>query len=61
MGEGGGRLGFWEPLHRYNPRRTEGFVASSRYIGLYKDNMGWSGWEEFGNLTPNEKTNLREK
>ena len=23
-----------------------------------KDNMGWSGWEEFRNLTPNDKTNL---
>jgi hypothetical protein len=26
-----------------------------------KDNMGWSGWEEFGNLTTNDKPNLREK
>jgi len=24
-----------------------------------KDNMGWSGWEEFRNLTPNDKTNCR--
>ena len=24
-----------------------------------KDNMGWSGWEEFRNLTPNDKTNLQ--
>ena len=24
---------------------------------LVKDNMGWSGWEEFRNLTPNDKTN----
>ena len=24
---------------------------------LLKDNMGWSGWEEFRNLTPNDKTN----
>jgi hypothetical protein len=23
-----------------------------------KDNMGWSGWVEFRNLTPNDKTNL---
>jgi hypothetical protein len=22
-----------------------------------KDNMGWSGWEEFRNLIPNDKTN----
>jgi hypothetical protein len=26
-----------------------------------KDNMGWSGWEEFRNLTPNDKTNLQER
>ena len=26
-----------------------------------KDNMGWSGWEEFRNLTPNDKTNLQEQ
>jgi hypothetical protein len=24
---------------------------------LAKDNMGWSGWEEFRNLIPNDKTN----
>jgi len=24
-----------------------------------EDNMGWSGWEEFRNLTPNDKTNLQ--
>jgi hypothetical protein len=28
---------------------------------FYKDNMGWSGWEEFRNLTPNDKTNLQEQ
>jgi len=28
---------------------------------LLKDNMGWSGWEEFRNLTPNDKTNLQEQ
>ena len=27
----------------------------------HKDNMGWSGWEEFRNLTPNDKTNLQEQ
>jgi hypothetical protein len=26
-----------------------------------KDNMGWSGWEEFRNLTPNDETNLQEQ
>jgi hypothetical protein len=26
-----------------------------------KDNMGWSGWEEFRNLTPNDKTNLQQQ
>ena len=26
-----------------------------------KNNMGWSGWEEFRNLTPNDKTNLQEQ
>jgi hypothetical protein len=26
-----------------------------------KDNMGWSGWEKFRNLTPNDKTNLQEQ
>jgi hypothetical protein len=26
-----------------------------------KDNMGWSGWEESGNLTTNNETNLRKK
>src|ERR1017187_9279341 len=26
-----------------------------------KDNMGWSGWEEFRNLTPDDKTNLQEQ
>jgi hypothetical protein len=31
-------------------------IAASR-----KDNMGWSGWEEFGNLTTDDKTNLRTK
>ena len=25
-----------------------------------KDNMGWSGWEEFGNLTTDDKIELRE-
>lgn len=27
----------------------------------FKDNMGWSGWEKFRRLTPNEKTNLQEQ
>ena len=27
------------------------------YLEVRKDNMGWSGWEEFRNLTPNDKTN----
>ena len=26
-----------------------------------KDNMGWSDWEEFHRLTPNDKTNLQEQ
>jgi hypothetical protein len=26
-----------------------------------KDNMGWSGWENFRNLIPNDKTNLQEQ
>ena len=26
-----------------------------------KDNMGWSGWEEFRNLTPDVNTNLPEQ
>jgi hypothetical protein len=26
-----------------------------------KDNMGWSDWEEFRRLTPNDKTNLQEQ
>jgi hypothetical protein len=26
-----------------------------------KDNMGWSGWEEFRNLIPYDKTNLQEQ
>ena len=26
-----------------------------------KDNMGWSGWEKFRNLTPNDKTNLQQQ
>ena len=26
-----------------------------------KDNMGWSGWVEFCNLTPNDKTNLQQQ
>ena len=26
-----------------------------------KDNMWWSGWEEFRNLTPDDKTNLQEQ
>jgi hypothetical protein len=28
---------------------------------VLKDNMGWSGWEKFRNLTPNDKTNLQEQ
>jgi hypothetical protein len=28
-------------------------------VGGRKDNMGWSGWEKFRNLTPNDKTNLQ--
>ena len=32
-----------------------------RFLETLKDNMGWSGWEEFGNLTTNDKPNLREK
>jgi hypothetical protein len=31
---------------------AELFCATSE-----EDNMGWSGWEEFRNLTPNDKTN----
>jgi hypothetical protein len=26
-----------------------------------KDNVGWSGWEKLGNLTTDDKTNLRQK
>jgi hypothetical protein len=26
-----------------------------------KDNMGWSGWEKFRNLSPNDKTNLQKQ
>ena len=26
-----------------------------------ENNMGWSGWEEFRNLNPNDKTNLQEQ
>ena len=26
-----------------------------------RDNMGWSDWEEFHRLTPNDKTNLQEQ
>jgi hypothetical protein len=29
-------------------------------LDIVKDNMGWSGWEKFRNLTPNDKTNLQE-
>jgi hypothetical protein len=32
-----------------------GFSPPQRGTGRCKDNMGWSGWDEFGNLTPNEK------
>ena len=28
---------------------------------MLKDNMGWSGWAEFRNLTPNDKTNLQQQ
>jgi hypothetical protein len=27
----------------------------------HEDNMGWSGWEKFRNLSPNDKTNLQEQ
>ena len=42
-----------------------GIYSSGRAIlnhgDVVKDNMGWSGWEEFRNLTPNDKTNLQEQ
>jgi hypothetical protein len=31
------------------------------YVPTLKDNMGWSGWEEFRNLIPYDKTNLQEQ
>jgi hypothetical protein len=34
-------------------------AAGVRRGSVLKDNMGWSGWEEFRNLTPNDKTNLQ--
>jgi HAE1 family hydrophobic/amphiphilic exporter-1 len=34
-------------------------LPGSNAIEAAKDNMGWSGWEEFRNLTPNDKTNLQ--
>jgi hypothetical protein len=30
-------------------------------ISWKKDNMGWSGWEEFGNLTTDDKTAVQHK
>jgi hypothetical protein len=44
---------------RAGDRATE---FKQRCDGLkIKDNMGWSGWEKFGNLTTDDKTNLRTK
>jgi hypothetical protein len=39
-------------------------MLAQEFLGRFaggKDNMGWSGWEEFDNLTTNAKTNSREK
>ena len=40
-------------------RSNASFATSLAVRLLYgcEDNMGWSGWEEFRNLTPNDKTN----
>jgi len=37
-------------------KRTRGFLGGDdvECHCLSKDNMGWSGWERLGNLTPNE-------
>jgi REP element-mobilizing transposase RayT len=51
------------------PEAGNYFAVVSTYVHLNparaglirKDNMGWSGWEEFRNLTPNDKTNLQEQ
>jgi hypothetical protein len=37
-----------------------GSDANSNFLPQ-KDNMGWSGWEKFRNLTPNDKTNLQQQ
>ena len=36
-------------------------LGTSGVFGCGKDNMGWSGWEEFRNLTPNDKTNSQQQ
>jgi N-acetylneuraminic acid mutarotase len=33
------------------------WTGSEMIVWGGEDNMGWSGWEEFRNLTPNDKTN----
>jgi hypothetical protein len=47
----------WNDLHStvICPRLPEGDNFFKQPVaGGRKDNMGWSGWEEFGNLTANE-------
>jgi len=45
-------LSFNTRLQRPNQYRIDWVQGAAS-----KDNMGWSGWEEFRNLTPNDKTN----
>jgi hypothetical protein len=57
--------------HCFHPYRGREFLLSEAqgsgedrtllFEDPTKDNMGWSGWEEFGNLTTDDKTNLRTK
>ena len=46
---------------RHCPHGRDGANRVKTRTGHEKDNMGWSGWEEFGNLTTDDKTNLRTK
>ena len=69
MEEGYGR-GFSKELpqslkvSRGEARESRGRYERCRHLlsaETYKDNMGWSDWEEFHRLTPNDKTNLQEQ
>jgi hypothetical protein len=42
-------------------RRARKKQCPINYLIKDKDNMGWSDWEEFRRLTPNDKTNLQEQ